>query len=339
MKPGVLRKAPILRELALAATAGLVFAVSPFTPNELPHAAALGLLLGVGVLAWRLRPGSPLWREAPAVPVRLERAHWLAGLTGLLCLAVFAPTLQWMYLEWTRSVWSNEHGILVPFAMAWMARNALRGDDGPPETSAWGFVPLVSGLALAVVDASAQTRYVAAVGLLLTLLGLSLLLLGARRTRILRVPLLLGILLIPIPYTLGTPLVLRTITASGVLPLLHLLDMAAVREGTLLVLPRQSFLVADACSGVATLYASLAVALVLAALSASLWRRIVLITVAPLLAIGANVVRVTILVLIGELLGASLLDTALHEASGVATFLVVLVTLIFIAGRGNRGAA
>jgi exosortase/archaeosortase family protein len=64
-----------------------------------------------------------------------------------------------------------------------------------------------------------------------------------------------------------------------------------------------------------------------------------LITVAPLLAIGANVVRVTILVLIGEHLGASLLDTALHEASGVATFLVVLVTLIFIAGRSNRGAA
>ena len=37
------------------------------------------------------------------------------------------------------------------------------------------------------------------------------------------------------------------------------------------------------------------------------------------LAIGANVVRVTLLVLIGEFLGTALLDTALHEASGVAT--------------------
>jgi exosortase len=344
MKSAVLRKGPIVREVALAALAGIVFTVSPFTPNELAPSAAGGLLVGAAVLGWRLRPASPVWLERAdgAAGVRLERDQLLAIFVSLLCLAVFAPTLQWMYSEWTRSVWSNEHGLFIPFAMAWLARNALRGDERPAESSAWGWLPLTAGLALAAFDANAQSRYPAVFGLLLALLGLSLLLLGARRTRALRVPLLIGILLVPIPYTLGTPLALRTLTASGVLPLLHMLGLTAMREGTQLIMARQTFLVADACSGVATLYASLAAALVLAALSTSHWRRAVLILSAPVLAVGANVVRVTLLVLLAQFFGRGVLDTAMHEASGVATFAVVLVFLIGIANMrlpGTRASA
>jgi exosortase len=339
MKSAVLRKGPIVRELALAVTAGVVFTVSPFTPNELAPAAAGGFLVGAGILAWRLRPSSPVWQETAeaATGLGLDRAQLLALAVSLLCLAVFAPTLHWMYLEWTRSVWSNEHGIFVPFAMAWLARNALRGETGPAESSAWGFLPLTAGLALAAIDANAQSRYLASLGLLLALPGLSLLLLGARRTRLLRVPLLIGLLLVPIPYTVGTPLALRTLTASGVLPLLHALGFAAMREGTQLIMPRQNFLVADACSGVATLYASVASALVLAALTTSRWRRVALILSAPGLAVAANVVRVTLLVLLAQTFGTDLLDTALHEASGVATFGVVLVILLAISN--SRAAA
>jgi exosortase len=337
MKTAMPRKGPILRELALAVIAGVVFTVSPFTPNEFAPAAAGGFLVGAGILGWRLRPASPVWQEAPESSLRLRQEHVLAIAASLLCLAVFAPTLHWMYLEWTRSIWSNEHGIFVPFAMAWLARNALRGDDGPAESSAWGLLPLAGGLALAAADANAQSHYLAALGLVMALPGLSLLLLGTRRTQALRVPLLLGILLVPIPYTVGTPLVLRTLTASGVLPLLHLLGFTAVREGTQLILPRQNFLVADACSGVATLYASVASAMVLAALSTSRWRGAALILSAPILAIAANVVRVTLLVLLAHIFGTELLDTAMHEASGVATFAAVLVILLAIANARMPG--
>lgn len=335
MKSAVLRKGPLLRELALAVTAGVVFTVSPFTPNELGPAAALGCTAGAGLLAWRLRPRSPVWEEAaadaPGFALGWDRAAGIA--VTLLCLAVFAPTVQWMYQEWTRSVWSNEHGLFVPFAMAWLARNALRGDHGPAEGSAWGLVPLGAGLALAAIDANAQSRYLAALGLVVALPGLSLLLLGPRRTRALRVPLLIGLLLIPIPYTVGTPLALRTLTAAGVIPLLQTLGFSVLREGTQLIMPRQNFLVADACSGVATLYASLASALVLAALASSPWRRAALIVSAPLLAIGANIVRVTTLVLLAQAFGTDLLDTALHEASGVATFALVLALLVWMSNH------
>jgi len=332
----VSRKRTILRELGLALVAGVVFTVSPFVPNELPPAAAGGALVGGGVLAWRLRRASPVWQESavarPAVAWSRERLLGVA--VCLLCLSPFAPTVQWMYREWTKSIWANDHGIFIPFVMLWLARNALRKDSGPVESSAAGFLPLGAGLALAVIDANAQSHYLSAVGLLLALPGLSLLLLGERRTLALRVPLVISVLLVPIPYSLAGPLALRSITAAGVLPLLHAMGYSAVREGTLIVLPSGSFLVADACSGIATLYASLAAMLVLAATSRSHWRRIALLLAAPVLAIGSNVVRVTLLMVLADRFGIWLLDTKIHEASGVATFGVVLVSLLSIANLG-----
>lgn len=333
MRDVVWWKGPIPRELALAATVGLVFAASPFTPNERAPSVAGGFALGLALLVWRLRRGSPVWREPVAAATALGRDSLLAAGCLLLCLAAFAPTLLWMYREWTMSVWVNDHGLFMPFVMAWLAHKKLQdhaGDAG--ESSAWGFLPLTAGLALSVLDANAQSRYLAALGLLLALPGLSLLLLGRSRTWAIRMPLLLGVLLLPVPFSLVAPLGLRIFTAQGVLQLLHLLGLSALREGTLIHMPpAHNFVVADACSGANTLWAALAMALVLAVTNPTTWRRVALLISAPVLAISANVLRVTLLVLLTRWLGTELLDTPIHEATGVATFLGVLGPLIGVA--------
>jgi exosortase len=333
MRDVVWWKGPIPRELALAATAGLVFAVSPFTPDERAPSAAGGFALGLALLAWRLRRGSPVWREPAAAATAVGRHALLGAGCLLLCLAAFAPTLQWMYREWTVSIWVNDHGLFVPFVMAWLAHKKLRDHAGDAEeSSAWGFLPLTAGLALSVLDANAQSRYLAALGLLLALPGLSLLLLGRRRTWAIRTPLLLGVLLLPVPFSLVAPLGLRTFTAGSVLQLLHLLGLSALREGTLIHMPpAHNFVVADACSGANTLWAALAMALVLAVTNPSTWRRVALLIFAPLLAISANLLRVTLLVLLTRWLGTELLDTPIHEATGGATFLGVLGPLWLVA--------
>jgi exosortase len=217
--------------------------------------------------------------------------------------------------------------------MAWLAHKKLRdhAKDAGDSSSAWGFLPLTAGLALSVLDANAQSHYLGGLGLLLALPGLSLLLLGRRRTWAIRMPLLLGVLLLPVPFSLVAPLGLRTLTAQGVLRLLHGLGFSALREGTLIHMPpAHNFVVADACSGANTLWAALAMALVFAVTNPTVWRRVVLLVLAPLLAISANVLRVTLLVLLTSRLGTELLDTPIHEATGVATFLGVLLPLMGI---------
>jgi exosortase len=325
------------KELALAGGAGAVFALSPLPGPRLAAKIAAFLVVAAGVGVYRYRNGAfeaaPADAETrPAAP-RIPRLLWL-GLP--LYLALVAPTLHWLYQGWTGSVWSNDHGIFIPPLVGYLTWSTLRVDSDPTseESSRWGFAWLGAGLLLIVLDSGVRTEYLSVAGLLLTLPGLSLLLLGRRRTRALLVPLAVTLLAVPIPRSFASELYLRVATAASVEPILHWIGIPAYREATVIALPHNTFVVSNACSGFATLYASLAVAVILACYTPSRAKRLLLLLAAPPLALGANIVRVLALVVMTDFMGGWVITSALHPASGVATFCVVLVALFAIAGRG-----
>jgi exosortase len=139
--------------------------------------------------------------------------------------------------------------------------------------------------------------------------------------------------MLPVPRTLATDMQLRHIAASGVEWLLDAGGYTVLRDATVLHMPGRTFIVSDACSGFATLYAGVSVALVLACMTPSHLRRVLLLLAAPVLAIVANVVRVLILVILTYLYGNWFIDSFFHPASGVATFVILLFALLAIAGR------
>jgi exosortase len=321
----------ILAELALATLAGVVMASSPLVPKHWLGSLAAGVVTGGAVLAWRLtRPAQV--ESSAGRPLRVPA---LVVISGVLWIALFLTTWRWLYQHWTASVWSNEHGIFIPFLVAYLAQRTLREDPRPTqaEGSAWGLPLVALGAALALLDLSIRSGYVATIGLLISLPGLALVLLGPRRTRALTVPLAASWLMLPIPRTLATDMQLRHIAASWVEWLLDAFGYTVLREATVLHLPGRTFVVSDACSGFATLYASLSVAFVLACMASSHARRALLLLVAPLFAVVANVVRVTILVILTYHHGNWFIDSFFHPASGVATFAIVVFGLLAIAGR------
>jgi len=322
----------VLPELALATLAGVVMASSPLVPKHWLGSLAAGVATGAAVLAWRLRRQPKEEDAAPSRPLRLPAA---VAITGALWLAVFATTWLWLYRQWTTSVWSNEHGLFVPFAVAYLVVRALREEPRPEqaEGSYWGLPLVALGASLAVLDLSVRSGYVATIGLLVSLPGLSLALLGVRRTRALLLPLAASWLMLPIPRTLATDMQLRHIAAGSVEWLLDLFGYTVLRDDTVLSLPGRTFVVSDACSGFATLYASISVAFILACIAPGLLRRALLLLVAPVLAIVANVVRVLILVILTYHHGNWFIDSFFHPATGVATFAIMLVGLLAIAGQ------
>jgi exosortase len=323
----------ILPELALATLAGVVMASSPLVPKHWLGSLAAGVVTGGAVLAWRLSRPAPV-EAAPAAP-RPRGVTPLVLIAGVLWGALFLTTWRWLYQNWTASVWSNEHGIFVPFLVAYLAHRTLQEDSRPTqaEGSPWGLPLVAAGAALALMDLSIRSGYVATVGLLISLPGLSLVLLGPRRTRALAVPLATSWLMLPIPRSLATDMQLRHITSAWVERLLDAFGYTVLREATVLHLPGRTFVVSDACSGFATLYASLSVAFVLACMASSHSRRALLLLTAPLLAVLANVVRVMVLVILTYHHGNWFIDSFFHPASGVATFAIVLFGLLAIAGR------
>lgn len=336
-----------MQNLALATLAGAFVYVSPFTPPDALPSLLAGAAVGLGVYVWRVREqklaaaaagaeAMEIPQEAPIDWAALFSGRLLLVWSSLLLLAVvFAPTGDWMYRKWTSSIWQNAHGLFVPFVMVYLARAALTHDPHPEkrESSAWGFVFIITGLGLLAFDSAIATRFLASIGLVLCLPGLSLLFLGARRTRLLLVPLTLGIFMIPIPNSVATHLYLKSMSAMAVEPLIWLTGIPVLREHTQLILPDRVFVVGDACSGFATLYAATGVSIILACYSGSTKRRLMLLAAAVPLALIANIARVFLLVMMAHFFGIGLLDTPLHEASGVFTFWGVLAALFLLAGN------
>jgi exosortase len=238
------------------------------------------------------------------------------------------------------SVWTNNHGLFMPPLIAALAYFSLRDDpDDAPAASAWGFAWLAAALALLLIDTAVSTGTIGVLALIVSLPGLALLLLGARRTRTLAAPLALGLLMVPVPAAIATSIGLRHVTAALVEPGLHAIGVSALRRGTVIQLAGETntFIVADECSGIAALYAGIAVATVLACYAKTHWRRAALLAAAAPLAITANVLRVVALILMSSGIGHWIMESPLHPLTGVATFVVVIGGLLVVAGRDPFG--
>jgi len=285
-------------------------------------------------------PAIPVDASAPAV----EWSRWsrvVAALVAVELIALFAPTLIWLWGRWTLSVWHNAHGLLILPVVAYFVRAeliALR--HLPRSSSAWGFAILLPALALHALDAGMHTELLSAAAIVLALPGLSLLTLGVARTRAILVPLLFLALALPIPlsFTETIHLQLRHLATAGTAFIVPKLGIPVFVDGTTLHMARGALEVADACSGFSTLYAAMAVATLTAYQSTSTRRRVLVMLGAAPVAIASNILRVIVLVLLVVWRGPAILDTFVHSLSGIMTFALSLPIIFWLGGDARPAA-
>lgn len=274
----------------------------------------------------RLRAPKSITPLSPASRVML-------ALVAIELIALYAPTVRWLIGRWTLSVWHNAHGMLIPFAVAYFAWVELRPLAAVERrASPWGFAFLAVALALHVLDTGMQTQILSAASIVIALPGLSLLFLGAARTKAIAFPLAFMVFMLPLPLVLTERihLFLREIATVASARLIPLLGITVFSEGTTLHLREGSLVLGDACSGFSTLYASCAFA-ALTAYSCNHWRgRLLAVAAAVPAAIAANIVRIILLVLAVRFLGMESLDTWLHPASGMLTFALALPAIMWL---------
>jgi exosortase len=259
----------------------------------------------------------------------------LLALVLVEILILYLPALRWLIDRWTMSVWHNAHGMFTAVLVIFFVWRQLRqARHLPISSSAWGFAFVLPALIIHSLDAAMHTQLLAAVSLVLILPGLSLLFLGAERTRLIAFPLAFAALMLPIPLALTESLQmrLREVTTLSTAAIIPRLGVPVFVEGTTLHLPNVSLLVSDACSGFSTLYAAMVVASLTAYNTASLRRGILVLTAAPLIAVAANIVRVTLLSFLVNWRGGDVLGTWLHPASGILTFFLALPIIFWLGG-------
>jgi exosortase len=277
--------------------------------------------------------------DAQSLRKSKEMSWWVLGGISVLALLVYAPTVLWLWDRWTLSVWQHGHGLLVPPVVGYLVWKELKQlRDVPASASAWGFAILVPALALHVLDTGMHTQLLSAASLFLTLPGFSLLFLGTRRTKAILFPLAFLFLTLPIPLaaTGSLNLALRKLTTAGAAEVIPRLGIPLFVEKTTLHLPNGSMEVADACSGFSTLYASLAIAGLMAYSCPDPRRRILVLLAAGPIAIAANIIRIVLLAVLVSWQGMGILGTRWHVVSGLFTFVLALPMIIWLGHAPDR---
>ncbi|WP_287878274.1 exosortase [Aquitalea sp.] len=215
--------------------------------------------------------------------------------------------------------------------IAWMFWNKAQQEviDASAAGSKLGVLPFVLGLVMYVLGHSQDVWFMEIGSFVFIIAGLLLLHGGYRLLHAYRYPLLFILILIPLPGFLVDWLTasLKMGVSQAVEQLLYLAGYPISRSGVVLNIGQYQLMVADACSGINSMFSLLAFGLLYLYFftpARAVNRVLLLIAVLPA-AIVSNIVRVITLVLVTYYYGDAAGQGFIHEFSGLLLFGVAIL--------------
>lgn len=254
----------------------------------------------------------------------------LAILVGLMA-ALYHPILYSTAIQWFDDP-DYSHGFLVPFIaayFAWERRHQVFATSPRPDHL--GIVVIGVGLSILLAGILGAELYLQRVSLLLVLAGGVLLILGREALTVLLFPIGFLIFMIPLPAIVVNAIAfpLQVFAAKTATYCLDNFGIPVLREGNVIVLASTKLEVAEACSGIRSLQALMALGTVFAYFSqAVLWKRWVLVGLSIPIAIAANAVRVSGTGVLAHYWGPEVAQGFYHTFEGWVVFLVAVVFLV-----------
>jgi exosortase B len=264
---------------------------------------------------------------APAAPLQPLRQSWLWVAAGLA--ALYLPS----YWDAAHGLWQTDefgHAPLILAIVAWLfwqvRRPVAAAPVEPQQGSGWLLLAL--GLASYALGRTAGISSVEFASQLFIAAALLLLLKGTQALRLAWFPVFYLVFMVPLPGTLIDAVTepLKHWISIIVVDALHLVGYPIGRTGVMITVGQYELLVADACSGLNSMFS-------LAALGAlfihimgrknRLHTTLLVLSIVPI-AFAANIVRVISLVLITYHFGDAAGQGFLHGAAGIVLMLVAL---------------
>ena len=274
-----------------------------------------------------------LGERCPPVAWPRRWGPWLAVLAALALL--YVPT----YVSLAHGLWHDEeyaHGPLVlaiAVLLVWRDRAALVAGS-PARAPVAGALLLAAGLVLYVVGRTLGIAVFEVGSQLPVLAGVLLVTRGWSGIRRFGFVLVFLAFLVPLPgFALAAASApLKEFVSAAVASLLAFLGYPVVRDGVTLAIGPHQLLVADACSGMASLTSLAAVVLLYAHLTGGAQRARAMLLLACVIpvAVAGNVLRVLLLALVAWHLGDDAAQGAIHQATGLAVFAAALASVVGI---------
>jgi exosortase len=204
---------------------------------------------------------TPSTIDAPAALKNSAVREWLPVLCLVAAtLVAHSKTIPGLIGSWFDEHGDMGHGIMVPFAVAYMVWN-VRGPlrDLPARPSAWGVLLVLVAALQMVLGTAAQWIWVSRVSLVLGLAAIPLALRGWAAVRVLAYPIGTMVLMIAPPSFIYERVTLPLQLLASQLGEISLeaLGYSVLREGNILEMAGHRLSVEEACSGIRALIALL----------------------------------------------------------------------------------
>src|SRR5256884_1977680 len=217
------------------------------------------------------------------------------SITALLA-ALYYKILYSLGTQWYADP-DYSHGFLVPLLsgyFVWERRERLR--SLPVAPSPWGIILLGGGLLMLLIGSAGAELYMQRTSIIVVIAGFVLLMLGREFLRVLLCPIAFLFFMVPLPAIIvnAVSFPLQLFAAKTATFCLFNFGIPVLREGNVIVLAGTTLEVAEACSGIRSLQALLALGTVYAYFSQrAMWKRWVLVLLSIPIAILANAFRVS----------------------------------------------
>ena len=257
-----------------------------------------------------------------------------AGILLLLATWLYGPFALRMANQWWQDP-NYTHGFFVPvfsLFLLWERRAKLAAIRIEPVWS--GLVILLFALMTLVVGTIKSEFFLYRLSVLLFIAGLAVFLAGWKHLAAISFPLAFLVLMTPSPTLVEHITFPLQIVASKIASfLLMLAGVPTVREGNIILLPGAQLEVAEACSGIRSLFSLLTLTIVYGYMAETkVGVRVLLAVVAVPISVFANALRIAFTGLMVEGWGVERAEGTIHALSGWFVFIASLA-LIFLLHR------
>lgn len=278
-------------------------------------------------------PYSPASAPAAATAARPSGERRLATLSMWAALAIFgAHTIYTL----ATGLWQGEDHAYSPFILAialyliWRQRAAIAAL--PARGSAFGLGLLIVAVVANLLGTVLGNITVEAGSIWLAGIGMLAFVIGWRAVRLLGYPLATAAFCLPLPGSViaAVTFPLKMAVSGIAARIIALMGLPIERQGVLIELGNYRLLVADACSGLQSMFSLAAAVIVYLALMEhrSMGRSGILIAAILPIALLANVIRVLALALITYYFGDAAGQGFLHGFAGILMFLVAFAAVM-----------
>jgi exosortase A len=255
---------------------------------------------------------------------------WVGGLAAAL-VALYWRAMPLLVRQWASDDDYTHGFLIVPLSLyfVWERREALRRTAVRPAWAGAGLLAL--GLLLLLVGSVGAELFLQRFSSIVVVAGLVWLILGTGFLRELLFPIAFLVFMVPLPAIVMNAVAfpLQLFAAQSATFCMQAAGIPVLREGNTIVLSNTTLEVVEACSGIRSLQALLALGAVYGYFTQkAVWKRWALLVLSVPIAIAANAFRVAGTGFLAHFIGPEAAQGFYHSFAGWIVFVVAFVLLL-----------